>query len=74
MPVGADHLRLTLAGSDGERLAAVAFRAASTPFGAALRAAEGAALHVAGHLAINHWGNRTSAELRVIDAATPDQR
>lgn len=72
-PVGADHLRLALTGPDGTRIGGVAFRAASGPLGAALRAAEGTLVHVAGHLAINHWGNRTSAELRVVDAAVPDR-
>ncbi len=70
--VGADHLRLALAGPDGTRLGAVAFRAASGPLGAALRGAEGRLLHVAGHLSANHWGSRVSVDLRVVDAAVPD--
>ncbi len=71
-PVGADHLRLALTGPDGTRLNGIAFRAASSPLGAALRSAEGTLIHVAGSLALNHWGNRTGTELRVVDAAHPD--
>lgn len=69
VPVGADHLRMTLAAADGGRIGAVAFRCASEPFGRALRNAEGALVHVAGTLAINHWGGGGRVELRIADAA-----
>ncbi len=69
MPVGADHLRMTLAGPDGARIGAVAFRCASEPLGRGLRNAEGGLLHVAGTLAVNHWGGGARVELRLADAA-----
>ncbi len=74
VPVGVDHLRLTLAGPDGSRLGAVAFRAATGPLGAELRAAQGSALHIAGTLSVSRWGGEGRAELRVVDAAVAGRR
>ncbi len=68
--VGADHVRLVLAGRDGARVKAVAFRAAGAPLGAALAAAaDGRALLLAGRVARDDWGGRRGAELHVEDAA-----
>lgn len=70
--VGQGHLRLVLAGRDGARVKAVAFRAAEGPLGAALMAAAGGggpALHLAGRVARDDWGGRRGAELHVEDAA-----
>jgi single-stranded-DNA-specific exonuclease len=74
VPVGTDHLRLTLAGPDGSRLSGIAFRGASGPLGAPLRAAQGGLVHLAGALSISRWGGVGRAELRVIDAAIPEPR
>ena len=70
-PVGTDHLRVATMAPDGSRLDAVAFRAASGPFGAALAAARGTTLHLAGTLALRRWGGDARAELRLLDAARP---
>jgi len=72
--VGRGHLKLRLAGGDGARLSAVAFRVAGTPFGQALSTSKGEKLHVCGHLALDHWGGRHSVELRLSDAARPAAR
>jgi len=69
-PVGADHVRCILTGPDGTgRLKAIAFRAAGTPLGAALLAARGAPLHLAGQLRIDDWQGAESAQLIIDDAA-----
>ena len=47
--VGAGHVRCVLAGDDGGRLKAIAFRAAERPLGQALLARGPGALHVAGN-------------------------
>ncbi len=67
--VGADHLRLAVAGPDGTRLRCMAFRAAGTPLAEGLRATRGRLLHLAGTLALNrHGGGDPRAELRLLDA------
>lgn len=67
---GEDHLRLTLAGQDGTRIRAVAFRGARTPLADALAATRGRLVHCAGTLAINRWGGGAGrVELRLLDAA-----
>ena len=68
---GEHHLRLATVGPDGVRLDAIAFRVAGSAFGAALAAARGSTLHLAGTLTINRWGGAGRAELRLLDAATP---
>ena len=68
-PVGGEHLRLATQGLDGVSFAAVAFRAANTEFGAALKAAEGRVAHFAGHLTVSRWGGMARPELRLVDVA-----
>jgi single-stranded-DNA-specific exonuclease len=70
--IGEGHVKLTLGGSDGARLEAVAFRAFEGPLGPALDAARGHRLHLAGRLEINRWQGRTTVQLRLDDAARPD--
>ncbi|HVX80335.1 MAG TPA: single-stranded-DNA-specific exonuclease RecJ [Devosiaceae bacterium] len=66
------HVRFTLASPDGARLKAIAFRAASTPVGEALMAADGEApLHIAGTLSLDNWQGRPEVQLRVSDVALP---
>lgn len=67
--VGADHLRLVLAGGDGARVKAVAFRQADTPLGAALAGASGKALYIAGRLVHDSWNGVERAEIHLDDAA-----
>ena len=68
-PVGVDHLRLRAVAPDGSKLEAIAFRAAGGPLGAALMAARGELVHLAGALSVNRYGGRVKAQLRVLDAA-----
>jgi single-stranded-DNA-specific exonuclease len=67
--VGSGHLKLTLGDGAGARLDAIAFGAMEGPLGRALSAAKGARFHVAGALELNRWNGRTSAQLRLEDAA-----
>jgi single-stranded-DNA-specific exonuclease len=70
--VGQDHVRLRLAGSDGARLDAIAFRAAGLPLGKALLGARGRPIHAVGHLRCDEWQGRKSVQLRLEDAALAD--
>jgi single-stranded-DNA-specific exonuclease len=67
--VGKDHIRLRLAGGDGTRLDAIAFRAAGTDLGKGLMAARGKAIHAAGRLKIDEWNGRVRVQLQLEDAA-----
>jgi len=67
--VGKDHVRLRLAGSDGARLDAIAFRIAETDLGRALLGARGARIHVAGRLRAEEWNGRARVQLHLDDAA-----
>ena len=68
--VGDGHLRLTLAGRDGTRLRAMAFRAARSALAEGLAATRGQLVHCAGTLTLNRWGGGAArAELRLLDAA-----
>ncbi len=70
--VGKDHIRLRLTGSDGARLEAIAFRAASGPLGEGLMAARGKAVHLAGRLRADHWNGRVRVQLQIEDAAAAE--
>jgi single-stranded-DNA-specific exonuclease len=70
--MGEIHLRCTLLASDGGRIEACAFRAVGTPLGDLFAKAEGAALHVAGHLRRSVWQGRETVELMIEDAAPCD--
>jgi len=67
--VGNGHVACWLAGADGGRLKAIAFRAAGTPLGAALLAGNGAPLHLAGTLRLDDWGGRQQAQMLIEDGA-----
>jgi len=67
--VGRDHIRLRLAGSDGARLDAIAFRAADLALGKGLLASRGKAIHAAGRLKIDEWNGRVRVQLQLEDAA-----
>lgn len=70
--VGTGHVRLVLAGDDGARLKAVAFRQADTALGAAFAGARGRKLYVAGRVKRDDWNGRASAEMHIDDAAWAD--
>jgi single-stranded-DNA-specific exonuclease len=70
--VGRDHVRAVLAGPDGARVKAVAFRHAESALGQALLSAKGRKLYVAGRLKRDDWNSRPSAELHLDDAAWAD--
>ena len=65
------HVRMTLRGSEGTTLKAIAFRAADSDLGRALLAARGRQVHVAGSLSVDSWQGRRQPSLRVVDAAEP---
>jgi single-stranded-DNA-specific exonuclease len=73
MPVGRDHLRLSLRSQTGGTLAAIAFRAADNELGRFLHAQRGNVIHVAGTVSLNHWNGRVTPQFRVIDAALPER-
>ncbi|MFC7500208.1 single-stranded-DNA-specific exonuclease RecJ [Enterovirga sp. GCM10030262] len=71
--VGQNHLRLIVAGDDGRRIKAIAFRMAEGALGEALLAAPGhRKLWVAGRIKRDEWGDRPSAEMHLEDAAWAD--
>ncbi len=67
--VGKDHVRLRLAGGDGARLDAIAFRVADLPLGKALLAARGQRIHAAGRLRADAWNGNKRVQLQLEDAA-----
>jgi single-stranded-DNA-specific exonuclease len=67
--VGQGHVRLRLAGADGARLDAIAFRIADTGLGKALLAARGTRIHAAGRLKAEEWNGRERVQLHLDDAA-----
>jgi single-stranded-DNA-specific exonuclease len=67
--VGNDHVRLRLAGGDGTRLNAIAFRVANTPLGQGLLASRGRTIHAAGRLKAEDWNGGIRVQLHLEDAA-----
>ncbi len=67
--VGTAHVKATLAGADGKRINAIAFRAVGSPLGDFLFNQLGQSMHVAGNLALNHWNGSTTTQFRILDAA-----
>lgn len=71
--VGNGHLRLIVAGDDGRRIKAIAFRMAASPLGEAMLAAPShRKLWVAGRVKKDEWEGRVGAELHLEDAAWYD--
>lgn len=71
--VGSGHLRLIVAGDDGRRIKAIAFRMAEGPLGEAmLSAPPHRKLWVAGRVKLDEYGDRIAAELHLEDAAWID--
>jgi single-stranded-DNA-specific exonuclease len=71
--VGNGHLRLIVAGDDGRRIKAIAFRMATSALGEAMLAAPPhRKLWVAGRVKRDEYGDRVAAELHLEDAAWCD--
>jgi single-stranded-DNA-specific exonuclease len=71
--VGNGHLRLVVAGDDGRRIKAIAFRMAGSELGRAmLSAPPHRKLWIAGRIRRDEWGERVSAEMHLEDAAWAD--
>lgn len=66
--VGKGHVRCTLAGEDGTRLKAIAFRAADTALGKGLLDRGTGPVHVAGRLKADDWQGRRGVQLTIEDA------
>ena len=71
--VGQAHLRLRFKAGDGAMVNAIAFRAVGQKLGNALLAQRGQVLHVAGSLVVDRYQGNERVQLRVLDAAVPDQ-
>jgi single-stranded-DNA-specific exonuclease len=67
--VGDGHVRAILAGADGARLKAMAFRSADTPLGIALQSAGKRKVHIAGRVRRDDWGKTPAAEVHLDDMA-----
>ncbi|MHC1549332.1 single-stranded-DNA-specific exonuclease RecJ [Phyllobacterium sp. K27] len=67
--VGTNHIKATLAGADGKRINAIAFRAVGSDLGDFLFKQLGQSIHVAGNLALNHWNGSTTTQFRILDVA-----
>ena len=67
--VGGNHLKCTLAGADGGRIKAIAFRALDSDLGPALLSHDGAPFHLAGRLRVNTWRGHSAVEFHIDDAA-----
>jgi single-stranded-DNA-specific exonuclease len=71
--VGNGHLRLVVAGDDGRRIKAIAFRMAESALGQAMLAAPThRKLWIAGRIKRDDWGDRPAAEMHLEDAAWAD--
>ncbi|MBI1208792.1 MAG: single-stranded-DNA-specific exonuclease RecJ [Azospirillum sp.] len=67
--VGASHVRCIVAGSDGGRVKAIAFRALDTDLGRALLNSGRRPLHLAGPLRLDRWNGTETVQLTIDDAA-----
>ncbi len=72
--VGENHLRLQLAGADGGRIKAMAWRQGDSDMGAALQGAGRRPIHVAGRVKRDDWAGGNAVELELDDAAFADGR
>ncbi|QAY79941.1 single-stranded-DNA-specific exonuclease RecJ [Sphingosinicella sp. BN140058] len=71
--VGNNHLRLVVAGDDGRRIKAIAFRMADSELGQQMLAAPAhRKLWIAGRIKRDEWGDRIAAEMHLEDAAWAD--
>jgi len=68
-PAGSDHIRCTVASSDGTRLKAIAFRAVGTEMGELLLSERQMPLHIAARLVADEWGAKRQPSLHIEDVA-----
>jgi single-stranded-DNA-specific exonuclease len=66
---GADHVRCTLASSDGHKIKAIAFRAMGTEMGELLLSERSFPLHIAGRLVADEWGAKRVPSVQIEDVA-----
>jgi single-stranded-DNA-specific exonuclease len=66
---GTDHIRCTVASSDGTRMKAIAFRAMGTEMGELLLSERQFPLHIAGRLVADEWGAKRVPSLQIEDVA-----
>ncbi|TNC93804.1 MAG: single-stranded-DNA-specific exonuclease [Stygiobacter sp.] len=67
--VGSGHIRIIAQGAGGQRLKAIAFRAADSEMGLTLLGGQGSTFHLAGTLRVDNWQGNTSVQLIIDDAA-----
>jgi len=68
--VGADHLRVTIAGAAGSgTLDGIAFRCVGSPLGELLSSSRDTPIALVGRLKTDTWGGRTRAKFHIEDAA-----
>ncbi len=65
--VGANHVRFSIASSDGAKLSGIAFRVADTPMGDALLNKRGETMHFAGTLSADFYRGTRRIQLRLLD-------
>jgi single-stranded-DNA-specific exonuclease len=66
---GTDHIRCTVAASDGTRIKAIAFRAMGTELGELLLSERQFPLHIAARLVADEWGAKRQPSLQIEDAS-----
>ena len=67
--VGSGHIRVIAQGQGGQRLKAIAFRAADSDMGLSLLAGQGQSFHLAGTLRVDSWQGNDAVQLIIDDAA-----
>lgn len=70
MAMRGGHVRCDLVGVDGQKLRAIAWRAADTPIGERLLSGE-SGVHVTGKLKPDDWQGRAGVQLEIEDVADP---
>ena len=68
---GTDHVRCTLAASDGTKIKAIAFRALASEMGELLLSEKAMPLHIAGRLVADEWGAKRQPAVQIEDVARP---
>ncbi len=73
--LGTNHVRVMMSDWEGgSRIKGMAFRSADTPLGDALLSGSARALNVIGHLKINEWQGRKSAEMHITDVSEAQEQ
>ncbi|MBR9971182.1 single-stranded-DNA-specific exonuclease RecJ [Magnetospirillum sulfuroxidans] len=67
--VGSGHVRIIAQGQGGQRLKAIAFRAADSEMGLTLLGGQGQNFHLAGTLRVDSWQGNNAVQLIIDDAA-----